>query len=61
RAEGAESGAFAGDVTYLALSTGPFALSVSSSARARADIAPDVAEVLLFGNAGLTGEPGDYT
>jgi hypothetical protein len=59
-AAGGETGSFAGDVTYLALSVGPVAVSVSSSARARVDVAPDVAEVFFFGNAGLTGEPRDY-
>lgn len=59
-AAGGESGSFVGDLTYVALGIGSLALSLSSSARARVSIAPDVAEVLFFGNAGVTGEPGDY-
>ena len=61
RAAGGEKGVLDADVTYLALSAGPVAVSLSSSARGRIDMAPDVAEVFFFGNAGLTGEPGDYS
>lgn len=58
--EGGESGNFAADVTYLGLSLGRIGLQASSSVRARVNVAPDVAEVFLFGNAGVTGDPGDY-
>lgn len=61
RAAGGETGVLSADLTYLALSAGPVAVSVSSSARGRVDMAPDVAEVFFFGNAGLTGAPGDYS
>ena len=61
RDEGGEAGNFAGDVTYLALSIGRIGLQASSNVRARVNVAPDVAEVFLFGNAGLTGSPGEYT
>jgi hypothetical protein len=56
---GGEEGTADADVTYLALSVGRVALSASSSVRSRVDMAPDVAELVLFGNAGLTGEPRD--
>lgn len=59
--EGGEKGSVGADVTYLALSIGRFALSASSSARARVSMAPDVAEIFFFGNAGLTGAPGDHS
>lgn len=58
--EGGEKGTIGADVTYLALSVGNFAVSASTSVRGRVDMAPDVAEIFFFGNAGLTGEPGDY-
>lgn len=58
---GGEKGSLGGDLTYLAFSMGNFAFSASSNVRGRVNMAPDVAEVFFFGNAGLTGEPGDYT
>ncbi len=60
QAEGGESGNMAGDLTYLAFSIGPVGIQASSSVRGRVNVAPDVAEVILFGNAGLTGQPGAY-
>lgn len=60
-AQGGEAGNFDTDLTYLALSAGRVAFSVSSSLRGRLNIGPDVAELLLFGNAGLTGDPRDFT
>lgn len=60
RREGGESGNVASDLTYLALNVGRVGLQASSSVRARVDLAPDVAELLLFGNAGLTGAPRAY-
>lgn len=60
RAQGGEAGVVEADITYLAVSVGRVAVSASSSVRGRMNIGPDVAEVLLFGNAGLTGEPRDF-
>lgn len=60
RSAGGEAGAMGADVTYLALSIGSFAFQASSNVRARVNVAPDVAEVLLFGNAGFSGVPGSY-
>lgn len=60
RAAGGATGIAGADVTYVAFSLGRFAVSASSSGRARVDVSPDVAEILFFGNAGVTGEPGDY-
>lgn len=60
-AEGGEKGNFGTDVTFAALSLGRVALSATNSTRGRVNMAPDVAEVFFFGNAGLTGDPGDYT
>ncbi|HSH44685.1 MAG TPA: conjugal transfer protein TraF [Longimicrobiales bacterium] len=61
RENGGEAGRFGADLSYIALSIGPVALQASSNVRSRANVSPDVAEVFLFGNAGLTGEPRDYT
>jgi hypothetical protein len=47
--------------TFLALSVGPVGLQVSLGGGARATLAPAVAELLLYGNAGRTGDPGDFT
>jgi hypothetical protein len=58
--EGGQKGRVAADVTYLAISIGTFAFSASTSVRGRVDMAPDVAEIFFFGNAGRTGAPGDY-
>ncbi len=49
------------DVTPLALSIGPVALSATTSVRANGSMPGAVAELLLFGNAGRTGSPADYT
>lgn len=61
RAEGGEMGTFGTDLTYLAMSIGRVAFSASSSVRARVNMGPDVAELILFGNAGLTGDPRDFS
>lgn len=60
-ANGGETGNFGTDLTFAALSVGPVAISATNSIRSRINMAPDVAEVFFFGNAGLTGAPGDYT
>lgn len=59
--EGGEKGNVGADVTYLALNIGQVALSASSSVRSQVNMAPDVAKVFFFGNAGFTGEPEDLT
>jgi len=48
-------------ITPLALSVGPFALSATTTMRANGALPPAMAELLLFGNAGRTGVPQDYT
>lgn len=60
-ASGGETGTVGTDLTFAALSIGRVAVSASSSVRGRVNMAPDVVEILLFGNAGLTGDPRDYT
>ncbi|MBI4408497.1 MAG: conjugal transfer protein TraF, partial [Gemmatimonadetes bacterium] len=56
-AEGNESGRSGAEVTYLALSAGRFGFQISTALRTTADIGPDAAELILFGNAGRTGQP----
>lgn len=48
------------DVTYVALSVGRFGFQVGTRARGRINLLPQVAELILFGNAGRTGEPRDF-
>jgi hypothetical protein len=51
--------ALQGDV--LGLSIGPIAASLSAIGEATATLPPELAELLLFGNAGRTGEARDLT
>lgn len=55
--EGNEQGSGGTDLTFLAASIGRVGIQLSTSARAVANISPGAAELLLFGNAGRTGEP----
>jgi hypothetical protein len=57
--EGNEQGSGGTDVTFLAASVGRVGLQLSTSARAVANISPGAAELLLFGNAGRTGQAAD--
>lgn len=58
--EGTEQGTVGLDATYLALQIGRVGFQVASSARAVADLSPGAAELLLFGNAGRTGQPRSF-
>ena len=49
------------NITPLALSIGRFALSATTTLRADGDLPAAMAELLLFGNAGRTGLPQNYT
>lgn len=60
-AEGGLSGRVGSDITGLGLSIGRVAVSATSRIRGRVNAGPDVAELILFGNAGRTGEPGQYS
>lgn len=57
---GGEAGSLAADVTYLAFSIGRIGIQASTNVRSRINVAPDVAEVFLFGNGGFSGNPGTY-
>ena len=56
-AEGEESGAAEARLTWVAASRGSLGVQISTSAVGHARLNPDAAELLLFGNAGRTGEP----
>ncbi len=49
------------NLTPIALSIGALAFSTTTTIRAAGDVPVALAEVLLFGNAGRTGVPLDYT
>ncbi|HZD06484.1 MAG TPA: hypothetical protein VE173_16345 [Longimicrobiales bacterium] len=60
RSNGSESGGAGAEVTLAALSRGRVGLQLSTRAFGRVSLNADAAELLLFGNAGLTGEPRDF-
>ncbi len=47
--------------TGFALNAGPIGLQVTTVGEARANLSPDAFELLMFGNAGLTGTPRDMS
>lgn len=59
--EGGERGVAGVDVTLLAMSAWRVGFQLSATAQARTNAAPDAVELLLFGNAGRTGQPRDFT
>lgn len=46
--------------TVLAMTLGPFGFQASARAAAVADLSADATELMLYGNAGRTGEPRDF-
>lgn len=60
-AEGSEDGSTGADVNWLALQIGRFALQVSTFGRVVGNLSPGGAEIILFGNAGRTGQPREIT
>ncbi len=48
-------------ITGLSLTAGHFGLQVSTMGHARASLTEPVAQLLLFGNAGRTGAPSDFS
>lgn len=59
-AEGRQRGQVAAELTGLALTAGRVGLQASTVATGLMRLDPDAAELLLFGNAGLTGGAGDF-
>ena len=58
---GSQTGAAGVDVTAFALSAGRVGIQLSTIAFASMSLAPDIVELVLFGNAGRTGTPADLT
>ena len=56
---GAQVGPVGGGVTWLAVSMKSFGLHLSTVVAADMDLAPEVVELALYGNAGRTGSPTD--
>lgn len=59
-ASGGQTGALDVGVTAFALSAGPVGVQAGVIAGGETNLTPDAAELLLFGNAGRTGTPGDF-
>ena len=59
-AAGGQTGSGALEVTAFSGSWNNFGLQLSTIASARTDLNDAAAELLFFGNAGRTGEPGDF-
>lgn len=59
-AAGGQTGAGALEVTAFSFSWNNFGLQLSTLASGHADLNDAAAELLLFGNAGRTGQPGDF-
>jgi hypothetical protein len=57
---GDQDGGFGADLTGLALTVGPFGLQFSTMARGGVALNPEAAELLLYGNAGRTGQAEDF-
>jgi len=60
-AAGGQTGSFGLGLTGLALNIGPIGFQVGGIAGGDVGLAPAAAELLLFGNAGLTGTPTDLS
>lgn len=60
-ARGGEEGFSGAELTYLSLQMGRVAFQASSAVHAVTSLGPGAAELILFGNAGRSGDPGDVT
>lgn len=58
--EGSQSGSAGAELTFLAAHVGRIGVQLSSTAKVAGAIGTGAAELILFGNAGLTGDPADY-
>lgn len=58
---GTESGGVNGGLSLLALSVGPVAFQLGTSGTGDAKLNRDAAEAVLYGNAGRTGTPKDFS
>ena len=59
-AAGGQTGAGVVEVTPFSLTWGRVGFQLSTVARGQTDLNPSAAELLFFGNAGRTGEAGDF-
>jgi hypothetical protein len=57
---GGQSGTVGAGAAGLALSVGPVGVQVGAIVAGEVRLTPDAAELLLYGNAGRTGSPGDF-
>ncbi len=60
-AEGGQKGSFGVEVTELAFTAWRLGFQVSTLVAGELNLAPDIAQVALFGNAGRTGSPEDLS
>lgn len=60
-AEGSQRGSVCADLAEFAVTFGNVGLEVSTLAGGSVDLAPEVLELMLYGNAGRTGQPADLT
>ncbi len=58
---GGETGSAGGEITELAFTAGHFGFQMTTLLGADANLAPEVMEAVLFGNAGRTGTPADLS
>ncbi|MHB1192578.1 MAG: DUF5723 family protein [Longimicrobiales bacterium] len=58
---GGETGSAGGEITEFAFTAGHFGFQMSTLLGADADLAPEIMEVVLYGNAGRTGTPANLT
>lgn len=58
---GGQTGSAGADVTFLALNIGRLGFQASTVVRGSVNVAPEGAELLLYGNAGRTGQARDFT
>ena len=61
RTNGAQTGEGMGGLNLVSVSFGRVGLQASTVVASRMDLNPDAMEALLFGNAGLTGQPKTLT
>lgn len=57
---GGQTGGFGADITALALTVGPVGVQFSTLVRGQANLNDAGAELILYGNAGRTGEAQDF-
>ena len=60
-AEGGQGGTLGVDISEIALTVGSFGLQVSTIVSGSINMAPDIVEAVLYGNAGRTGSPTDFS